>query len=955
MQLIGAEAATFSLDKNGLSVKTKSGDKYLVLTESLAGEAVCVHGVFFSKLVVKTDKGIKKFGGLRKHDAAELYLWMRLYWIEQLIPVVARSAHKIKTIVGKGYLRSSRLKYVQQLAQKTVQKFHKLPDASEVTESNLNLFRYIFDVAKLKPEDVERLRDRYVASMKDKYASYFDGVESNPLTVRQCEACIIDEDNNLVLAGAGTGKTSTMIGRAGFLIESKQAKPNQILMLAFANKAAKEMQERLELRMPGNGVVASTFHKLGKNIIATVEGAQPSVSPLAEDDALLAQHVNQWFETRLEEKNYRSLALEYFKEYLYPKANPFDFKTEGEYFEYVLANDIRTLKGELVKSLGECLVANHLFKQGIEYVYEAAYEHSTRGLDFRQYQPDFYLPEYGIYLEYLGIDRNGNTAPYINRERYHAGIEWKRNLHEQNQTILLEAFHYQLVEGSLLKELDQSLFKAGVLSSPLPPESVLETLREFGAISEFSKLLAVLLKRYRANCYEEGKLQAAIDTVENSSQMSAVMKLLMPIVDDYMGLLSEHQHIDFDDMIGKAIEYVKSGRFKSPWEYILVDEFQDISEPRARLVQLLKASTRDCSLFCVGDDWQAIYRFTGSDIRFTTKFSQIFGATKTTALDYTFRFNNSICDTASRFVLENPAQVKKALKTHTTVTKPAVSILRADNRQKFNDSRPDERLVAILKRIALIADNGAKVYLMGRFGFNLPGKVQLRQLKSEVPMLILECCTIHSSKGKEADYVVILGMEKGKHGFPSQKVTHPLLDALLPRLEEFAYAEERRVFYVAITRARKRVYLIADMAVASGFVIELLDNKYLVEQDEFETSLAQKLFQLIHCVKCKTGSLVEKKSSYGQFFGCNNYPLCNHTENGCSSCGSVMQRLGRFKVCINPECSSWIPTCPECGGEMVQREGRNGLFWGCRNFKGHEGVTCRHTENDIKFDLNLIE
>ncbi|MBT6549766.1 MAG: AAA family ATPase, partial [Gammaproteobacteria bacterium] len=115
------------------------------------------------------------------------------------------------------------------------------------------------------------------------------------------------------------------------------------------------------------------------------------------------------------------------------------------------------------------------------------------------------------------------------------------------------------------------------------------------------------------------------------------------------------------------------------------------------------------------------------------------------------------------------------------------------------------------------------------------------------------------------------------------------------------------------------------------------------------------LFQLIHCVKCKTGSLVEKKSSYGQFFGCNNYPLCNHTENGCSSCGSVMQRLGRFKVCINPECSSWIPTCPECGGEMVQREGRNGLFWGCRNFKGHEGVTCRHTENDIKFDLNLIE
>ena len=140
------------------------------------------------------------------------------------------------------------------------------------------------------------------------------------------------------------------------------------------------------------------------------------------------------------------------------------------------------------------------------------------------------------------------------------------------------------------------------------------------------------------------------------------------------------------------------------------------------------------------------------------------------------------------------------------------------------------------------------------------------------------------------------------------------------------------------------------MAVASGFVIELIDNKYPVELDEFEASITQKLFQLIHCVKCKTGSLVAKEGKFGQFFGCNNYPLCNHAEKGCVSCGSVMQRLGRFKVCINPECDSWVPTCPECGGEMVHRKGRRGLFWGCKNFRKDESVTCKHTENEIEFD-----
>jgi DNA helicase-4 len=961
MRLFGAKSASFQLDESSLTLHASTGERYVVLTESLANESVYHQGLFFSQLILQTDKGTIRFGGLPKRDAVQLYDCFRQYWLTHLAPVIDKTAHQLQLILDRRYLRTSHIPKVQSFAQRAVDKFHIVPAGDWLGSVDLRPFRFVFEVANWSADDVEQHRQCYVQRLKDKHANYFDSVESNPLTPRQCEACIIDEDNNLVLAGAGMGKTSTMIGRAGFLLKSKQAKPAQILMLAYARKASKEMQERIDLRLGDCGITVNTFHKLGKEIIARVEGAQPSLTPLVEDDKALAWQVNQWFELHLQDESYQKKVLDYFKYHLYPEANPFDFKSEGEYYEYLQANDIHTLKqdprtlmGEKVKSWGECLVANYLFKLGIEYRYEAEYEHVTRDLTYRQYQPDFYLPDYGIYLEYYGIDKDGNTAPYIDREQYHKGMQWKRELHKQNQTLLVEAYHHQLVNGTLFEHLDRQLAKAGVENNPLPPEAVLETLKEFGAISAFATLLANLLSRYQANCYEEGQVEAAIKAAANPAQVRAALDLLLPIVADYTDLLAKNDHIDFDDMIGKAIRYVRSGQFKSPWHYLLVDEFQDISDPRARLIQSLKDSGDNCSLFCVGDDWQAIYRFAGSDLKFTTDFESNFGATKITALDLTFRFNNSIADVASRFILKNPIQLKKALKTHSTVSKPAVSLIRADNRSRREGSH-DSRLLSVLTRISIISEEGSSVFLLGRYGFNLPKPKELRDLNNQYTTLNISAFTVHSSKGKEADYIVMLGLESGKHGFPSKKVTDPLLEALLPKIERYPHAEERRLFYVAITRAKQRSYLISDMAVASEFVIELLDDEYPIELEEFETSLSQKLFQLIHCVKCKSGSLVAKASSYGKFYGCNNFPRCKHIESGCSSCGMAMTRLDRFKVCINPDCDTWVPTCPQCDAEMVQRKGRRGLFWGCKNFKGNEDLTCRHTEDTIVFDQNRVE
>lgn len=952
MRFFGAEPATFQLTSEGLQVVTKNDDKCLILAESLANDATFQEGALFVRLVLQTNTGLKTFSGLRKKDAQTLFWWLREHWLKQLAPEIVKTAENIRALLTLGYPRQSRLEAARAMAQQALARFVRVPEPEWCADVQGVPFKWVAVVAGWLDDDLEKLRQSYVTRQLQRYADFFAAVESKPLTERQQEACVVDEDNNLVLAGAGTGKTSVMVARAGYLIKSGQALASEILMLAFANKAAAEMQERIDHRLGKCGITTSTFHKLGKEIIARVEGQQPSLTPLAEDDKALALQVNQWFEEHLKTPAYQQLTIKYFQHHLYPAANPFDFESEGEYFDYILANDIRTLKGEAVKSLGECLVANYLFKQGIEYLYEPAYAHSTATALYRQYQPDFYLPEHGIYVEYYGIDREGNTAPYVDREKYHQGMTWKRQLHAEKGTRLIELYHYELQERRLLDAIDTQLAALNVEYQPLPPEAVLATLRDFGAIRSFATLLADLLKRYRANCYEQGQVEAAIANAGNPDQMYAALGLLQPILNDYQALLDREGKIDFDDMIGKAIQYVREGRFRSPWRYILVDEFQDISEARARLVRNLRDAAKECSLFCVGDDWQAIYRFTGSDLSFTTAFQEKFGATKVTALDLTFRFNSGISDVATRFVLQNPVQVKKQLNTLEKVRHPTISLLREDNRPPQNLHEPS-RLEKVISRIADIAEPGSSVYLLGRYVFNLPDRRELQRYAARHPSIALECHTIHASKGKEADYVVVIGLETGEFGFPTGKTTHPLLEALLPPRESYPHAEERRLLYVALTRARCRAYLITDMAVASEFVVELLKGEYEIDLNEFSTSLSQQLLHMLKCMKCKTGTMVPRQGQFGLFFGCNKFPLCSHKERGCERCQSQMRRAGRFKICINPNCPSWVPVCPQCGAEMVRRTGRRGEFWGCKNYR-HEGECCKHTENEIAFDQTFL-
>ena len=940
-----------------LVVKSDRQQAVVINKQRLLNALVIKRSFFASSLCIPVGNGAYEVAWLDKANAEAGAKWLNGVGYAYVSPQITLAAKQLEEILATGYLRSSHIAAMRAIAQAASRLFKVMPNTLLVSETQLRHFAMVNKIVHWGTGHIEAHRDRYIERMAIQYSDYFNSVETNPLTSRQRKACIIDEDNNLVLAGAGTGKTSVMIGRAGFLLASGQAKTEEVLLLAFGNKAAAEMQERLVDRLEAaqHVITASTFHKLGKDIIAMVEGAQPSISAIASDDKKLLYQVNQWFEEHVKDVDYRARLLRYFEKYLYPAVNPFDYKEEGDYYESLTNNEIRTLKGEAVKSIGECLIANQLFKLGVAYEYEASYKFATRSLDFRQYAPDFYLPDYDIYVEFYGIDRQGGTAPYVDQQRYSEGIKWKRDLHKKHGTQLFELYHYEKMEGVLLERLETLLAAAEITTDPLPAAAVLDTLREFGAITKFSELLSDLLKRYKSSCFNKERLEQKIKLSPEPGNLIAALELLKPILADYETYLVNEKAIDFDDMIGKALRYVKAGRFRSSWRFILVDEFQDISDPRAQLLKALKDSNTDCSLFCVGDDWQAIYRFTGSDIAFTNKFEDYFGVTKITTLDKTFRFNNSISEIASRFIQENPAQLKKQLVSLKQVKRPAVVLYRA---QASSGGGIDQRLIATLTHISKRVEQGRRctVLLLARFRFILPDAAsQLKELRRLNPKLDIQVDSVHAAKGKEADYVIILGLSSGRHGFPSRKVSHPLLEALLPKAETYAFAEERRLFYVAMTRAKARVYLITDMSEASAFVVELINNKYPLELDEFEVSLTQQLFQHIRCVRCTSGSMVFRSnvnSRFQRFMGCTNYPLCKNTDEVCQHCGQAMEHIGRFRVCIAPGCRAWVPKCVKCDGDMAFRPAKPGkysAFWSCKNWRS-EGISCQSTENKIAYD-----
>ncbi len=884
------------------------------------------------------------------------------FWALANIKRVENILASIKKLTEDRYLRQSYIVQINALVNAEYTRWFPWIKSSKALAKVYQKVKQLSYYQNWDQQAISEQRESYISQQLQEHKTFFDNVETNPLTQSQRRACVIDNDNNLLLAGAGTGKTSVMVGRSGYLVNSLQATHDEILLLAYGNKAAAEMDERIKDKLSTDKIKAATFHSLGLKIIAEVEGGKPSLSVFAEDEKTKFKWIQSYFEKLLSESaQYRKLIVEYFSSYIELEKSYFDFKNLGEYHQYFNDNDIRTFKGEKVKSFGELYIANELFSEGIKYEYEAKYIHDVKTIERRQYQPDFFLPELNIYIEYYGTDKNGDTAPYINKDEYHQSIEWKRDIHQQFDTVCIELTYAQHKQGELLNSLHDSLktllAEQKIESTPVSTEFKLAQLSESGRVTELATTFGKMVGLYKSACLDETLESKVIANSASPKQTEKALVLLKPILEAYQLHLTSHAEIDFDDMINKALSYVQAGKFQSPWRYIMVDEFQDISEPRARLVKALRDNNQGCSVFAVGDDWQAIYRFSGADFTLTTEFAKYFGPTSQSTLDLTFRFNNQIGKVATDFISKNPAQINKTIESLKQLDAPAVSLLMRDTIKRSGENRDlvDElengALNDVLVAISSQIDKPTSVYLLARTWALLPNKLELNKINLQYPLLTIESQTFHASKGKEADYVVMLGMKKGKHGFPSEKVTPALLDALLAKQENFEHAEERRLFYVALTRAKHRAYIIADMTSASPFVTELI-NEHQIELNEFTTTVSQTISDDIHCLVCETGVLTKRTGNFNTFYSCSYYPRCGHQEKPCSKCESPMTRkrhLG-FKSCINDICENVIPTCEKCNAEMVLRSGANGEFWGCKNYKGNEPTSCKNSINEANIN-----
>lgn len=753
--------------------------------------------------------------------------------------------------------------------------------------------------------------------------------EHRQLTQEQAEAVAIDEDVTLVAAGAGTGKTTVITAKIAHLVTNQKVRPEQILVLAYNDNAVKEIKERLAPELQDADVY--TFHAFGRRVIGqTTE--MPSVSKMVEDFQL--PRTMQGFVEEMKKDHDLARALLNFTinmpaEY----KSPFDpdIHSLADYQKYVKDSHLVTLNGETVKSFEELTIANWLAVNGIEYEYERAYEHHTATTQHQQYHPDFYLTHQKIYIEHFALNKQGNAPP--GWAGYEVGVQWKEDLHKRNQTTLVKTYSWQHQERTLLRELDRALKAHKVERRRVPTEKFIKKFEI--KINRVTELLIAFLNHAKAGNITQEQIDARASESRDLRRAGEFLKLWRYSKRRYDEQLQQEGTIDFHDMINQATSILSRGEWPHSYTHVLVDEFQDISTGR---MALIKALMQDgIAYFLVGDDWQSIYRFTGSQVRLFNEVQEYLGFTRRVELSQTFRFGNDIAQPSARFIQQNPDQTQRTLRGADHMKDSDLTVI-ADSDQK-------QGAKIALRQIESRKNNEDTTLILGRF----------RRSKENLPEWAQKhFSTIHSAKGKEADYVIVLDLDDDSiYGFPCFREDDPILDLVAPPVDDnpYPYAEERRLFYVGMTRSKKATYLVADPNRPSPFIRELL--RIAPEVRELgELSPA--------CPACGAGHLVRSQS--GDNLRCTNYPACKHLAPRCTACrqGYAVvttdnQQEAMETRCTNKQCQHTERVCPKCQrGLLALRTNRQTgkQFWGCSEWRGENG--CKFTQ-EIDDDQSLSQ
>ncbi len=705
--------------------------------------------------------------------------------------------------------------------------------------------------------NIEKHNNAFLDDKVNEGYSLIGEVEGQQLDKQQMACIVKDAENHLVVAGAGTGKTTTILGKVKYLLKTTDINPREFLIVSFTNAAAEEMKNRLQKETNERFYVA-TFHKLGYDIIRRAEEITPKVF-----EGSITSFVIDYI-SNCPDPDYQRKLLDYIMYSNVKDKSEFSFDSVEDYEEYLTVNPPTTINDEVVKSYGEMLIANFLVMHGIRYHYEATYKVDTRTEEYKEYRPDFYLPDYDIYIEYFGIDRKGNVPEYFFGKdgksasaTYKEGIEWKRKIHKENGTTLIECYAYEHFEGVLLDNLKTKL--GNIELRELSIDEILGSSKKKNLFNTLANTIATAITLGKNKRLNPEDLYA-LDSDKT------IVNLIIPAFEAYQNYLKSFNRIDFTDMLNHATDLVIDNKFRHVFRYVIIDEYQDISSSQYQLLKALRDQS-DYSLFAVGDDWQSIYRFAGSDIGYIINFDDYWGDSEISRIETTYRFSQRLSDISSDFIMQNPNQIRKRLQSGKNTDKYVIG--------HINGYTEKNAMHFMAERVRNLPRNST-VFFLGRYQFDIDllrddfileydNQTGVNKVKLEGRAdLKMSFYTVHKSKGLQAEYVFIINNKNTYMGFPSKVQNPDIIEHLLERMDDFPDSEERRLFYVALTRARRKLFIVTAENKQSSFAGELI-SKYGEEMKKEAWS----------CPICG-GELRKINGSYGEFYGCSNYPECTY-------------------------------------------------------------------------------
>ena len=810
----------------------------------------------------------------------------------------------------------------------------------------------IYDSEAVQKHNIDFIKRKLIED-KDYFDHLYDEINPNiSLDLEQRIAVLTNEDYNLIIAGAGSGKTTTMIGKIKYLIDKCNIEPSQILAISFSRKNVAELEEKLNKILKLN-VETSTFHSLGLNILN-----QNGIKKEIIDDNKIYKILTSYFDEVLyNNKDDLKNMLYFLTTYLKTDKKIEDFDSIDEYHKYqvdtlyaslrgnlkdynkVVINKRkkyrRTINSEYVRSNQELKIANFLYLNGLNYEYEKRYFKDT--INGKVYHPDFTITqgENVVYLEHFGINQNGTSKYYSThgQDVYNHNIQLKVDLHHKNATTLISTFDKFNDNRPLLVHLKELLEKNGFVLNLKSDKEVFDRIAETSKFTYFNTYIFMVMEfisKFKLNDYGMLDLDIMIQA-EKDERKKAFLITFKPIYSYYEKRLYENNQVDFADMIVKAVKILRNNEYitEKQYKYIIVDEYQDISKPRFDLIKEF-SDYFSANIVAVGDDWQAIFSFAGSNVELFTKFKESMGYAEILRITNTYRNSQELIDIAGEFVQKDENNLKKTLKSNKHIDKP-VCIYSYDDTEKDVEKA---KTISIIISDLYNANKDSKILLIGRYNKDITKLLETNLFKLEnekiicleVPEANIDFATVHKSKGLEYDNVIIINAIDATYGFPSKIKDDPIFNMF--NEQNNGYAEERRLFYVALTRTKNKVYIVVPKSKPSPFVIELKNSIHVEFKDDVVEQYKDKLISL-KCPKC--GGYLRKQ--YFDELDQNIY-VCASDKH---LCGFRTAEL-KHKIELKP--------CPNCDGYLIPKTvtSNNHLLLGCTNYDISDEDSCNYVE-----------